>query len=176
MESCFGQKKSGFPLQPEEKNRKNRVFWSTYRESSYHTFDDNVVPHIPQFFSCMRACTHAQSQIISTQLHFQVRGSVQWLLPAQKSLNWLATETWKYPSRDIRTLKTWSRRLQFFSVTPNGNHLAAPSVTHVQHRVIWRNMKEFTPPGGWPFSYSKCGYKCKRLHILRKHKKDPHCW
>ena len=131
----------------------------------------------------MLACTHAQSQIISTQLHFQVRGSVPWLLPAQKSSNWLATETGKYQSRDIRTLKTANRVpkvwLQIFSVkqfkkiwkNPNGNHLAAPSVaTHVQHQVIWRNMKEFTP-GGKPFSYYQGGYKCIRLHVLRKHKR-----
>ena len=100
-----------------------------------------------------------------------------------KSLNWLATETWKYPSRDIRTLNTVNKVpkvwLQIFSVkqfketwkNPNGNHLAAPSVaTHVQHQVIWRNMKEFTP-GGKPFSYFQCGYKCIRLHVLRKQKR-----
>ena len=44
------KKKSGFPVQPEEKIRKNRVFWSTYRESSYHTIDNSVVRHIPHFF------------------------------------------------------------------------------------------------------------------------------
>ena len=46
METCYGEEKSGFPVQPEEKIRKNRVFWSTYRESSYHTFDNSVVRHI----------------------------------------------------------------------------------------------------------------------------------
>ena len=47
---CFNAKESGFPVQPDEKIRKNRVFWSTYRESSYHTFDNSVVRHIPHFF------------------------------------------------------------------------------------------------------------------------------
>ena len=46
MGTCYGEEKSGFPVQPEEKIRKNRVFWSTYRESSYHTFDNSVVRHI----------------------------------------------------------------------------------------------------------------------------------
>ena len=40
------QKKSGFPVQPNDKSRKNRVFWSTYKESSYHTFGNSVVCHI----------------------------------------------------------------------------------------------------------------------------------
>ena len=53
MKLCFGEKKSGFPVQPGEKIRKNRVFWSTYRESCYHTFDNSVVRHIPHFFSHM---------------------------------------------------------------------------------------------------------------------------
>ena len=57
MRSCFGEKKSGFPVQPDEKIRKNQVFWSTYRERSYHTFDNSVVLHIPHFFSCMHAYT-----------------------------------------------------------------------------------------------------------------------
>ena len=47
---CLNAKKSGFPVQPDEKIRKNRVFWSTYRESCYHTFDNSVVRHIPHFF------------------------------------------------------------------------------------------------------------------------------
>ena len=55
MGTCFGEEKSGFPVQPDEKIRKNRVFWSTYRESSYHTFDNSVVRHIPHFFSHMGA-------------------------------------------------------------------------------------------------------------------------
>ena len=57
METCYGEEKSGFPVQPEEKIRKNRVFWSTYSESSYHTFDNSVVRHILHFFSHMCAQT-----------------------------------------------------------------------------------------------------------------------
>ena len=58
MGTCYGEEKSGFPVQPDEKIWKNRVFGSTYRESSYHTFDDNVVPHI-QLAACMHARMHS---------------------------------------------------------------------------------------------------------------------
>ena len=40
---CLNAKMSGFPGQPDEKIRKNRVFWSTYKESCYYTFDNSVV-------------------------------------------------------------------------------------------------------------------------------------
>ena len=45
-EMCFNAKQSGFPVQLDEKIRNNRVFWSTYKESCYHTFDNSVVHHI----------------------------------------------------------------------------------------------------------------------------------
>ena len=48
---CFNAKQSGFPVQPDEKIRKNWVFRSTNRESFYHTFHNSVDRHIPHLFS-----------------------------------------------------------------------------------------------------------------------------
>ena len=56
---CFNAKESGFPVQPDEKIRKNRVFWSTYREGCYHTFDNSVVHHI----------LHLQNAHMRTHMH-----------------------------------------------------------------------------------------------------------
>ena len=68
MGTCFGEEKSGFPVQPDEKIRKNRVFLSTYRESSYHTFDNSVVRHIPHFF---QPHAHVQPKIFMTSWIWQ---------------------------------------------------------------------------------------------------------
>ena len=57
METCYGEEKSGFPVQPEEKIRKNRVVWSTYRESSYHTLITALFLIFRIFFSHLRART-----------------------------------------------------------------------------------------------------------------------
>ena len=61
---CFNAKKSGFPVQPDEKIRKSRVLWSTYRESCYHTF---VVHHILHFLH------HHTHSTLHTQSKFETQ-------------------------------------------------------------------------------------------------------
>ena len=49
----------------EEKIRKNRVLWSTYKESCYHTFDNSVVRHITHY---SQQCDYQRSRL----KHFKI--------------------------------------------------------------------------------------------------------
>ena len=167
---CFNAKKSGFPVQLNEKIRKYRVFWSTYIESCYHTFDNKVVRHIPHFLATcvpvdIRNFLDTRKHVPFLQVVFKVGAFeksssteqqsklyfYQHLnsLSVQENSQWQNWHQLKWQSsvtnvtRHFHVRATWKDIWEYTQVK---NRSSAPSVRESSiDEISWRLMKKSTP-------------------------------
>ena len=92
-------------------NPENRVFWSTYRESSYHTFDNSVVRHIrclPRNLNGIYSSQMVKRSMWEPFWNGRLNGLIQLVSNKIGRQTFKISENWESENWSKKTSKNWN--------------------------------------------------------------------